>query len=49
MEYKDAYLYLFNQLTDLMQRYAVLQEDIIRIQQHAEEIILSAEEGEAGP
>ena len=45
MEYKKAYLYLFNQLTDLMQHHPWLREEVVTIQQKAEEIILAAEDG----
>ena len=44
MQYKDAYFFLFNQLSDLMENRPELTDDIIRIQQQAEEIILEGEE-----
>ena len=44
MQYKDAYIFLFNQLSDLMENRPELTDDIIRIQQQAEEIVLESEE-----
>ena len=44
MEYQKAYLYLFNRLSDLMERHEALRAEIIAIQQQAEEIIISEEE-----
>ena len=44
MQYKDAYIFLFNQLSDLMENRPALTDDIIRIQQQAEEIVLESEE-----
>ena len=43
MEYKKAYLFLFNQLTELMEQHAALRDEIIRIQQQAEDIIIEEE------
>lgn len=44
VEYQKAYLFLFNQLTDLMARHAELEPEIIEMQQQAEEIIISEAE-----
>lgn len=44
MDYKRAYIFLFNQLSDLMETHPELADAIIRIQQQAEDIIIEGEE-----
>lgn len=44
MDYKKAYLFLFNQLSDLMQARPDLQDVIVRMQQQAEEIVIDEDE-----
>ena len=44
MEYKEAYIFLFNQLSDLMESRPELADTIIQIQQQAEEIVIASEE-----
>lgn len=41
MNYKKGYLYLFNELTRLLENNACLQDEIIRIQQNAEELVIA--------
>ncbi|MGN1008932.1 MAG: hypothetical protein ACI4PV_08290 [Butyricicoccus sp.] len=43
MEYQKAYLFLFNQLTDLLAQHPELESEIVDMQQQAEEIIIGEE------
>ena len=41
MNYKKGYLYLFNELTRLLEKNECLRDDIIRIQREAEERVIA--------
>lgn len=43
MDYQKAYLFLFNRLTDLLACHPELADEIVNMQQQAEEIVIAEE------